>query len=56
MTDQSIILPIEITLRFLAFAIDFAVTGDLTHALGHVASSRKDEQFDRIEVENLFWD
>ena len=41
---------------FVEFAIDLALTGNLTHAFDQVAARRKDEQIDQEATENLFWD
>lgn len=56
MTDYRMGLSLEITALFVEFAIDLALTGDLTHAFDQVAACRKDEQPDQEATENLFWD
>jgi hypothetical protein len=56
MTDYRVGLTVGLSALFVEFAIDLALTGNLTHAFDQVAARRKDEQIDQEATENLFWD
>ena len=56
MTDQSVRLAIEMTARWVAFTINFALTGNLPYALDLLADSQKLQQIDETTIENLLWD
>ncbi len=56
MIDQSVHLAIGMTAQLYAFAINFALTGNLPYALDVLAESQKAKRDDQVEIDNLFWD
>ena len=56
MADQSVDFAVEMVARWMTFALDFALSGDLTQALDRAANSQDGEQSDQTALENLFWD
>lgn len=56
MTDQSAELALEMTARWVTFAIDLALFGDLNHALDQADAGPSREQPEQTAIENLFWD
>ena len=56
MTDQSVGFACGMAAQWVVFAINFALSGDLTHALDRVAASQQEEPSDQTALENLFWD
>ena len=56
MMDQSVDFACGMAAQWEVFAINFALSGDLTHALDRVAASKQDQPSDQTALENLFWD
>ncbi len=56
MIDQSVHLAIGMTAQLYAFAINFALTGNLPYALDVLAGSQQAKQDNQVEIDNLFWD
>jgi hypothetical protein len=56
MPESHVNLSLQIASLFVAFAIDFACTGDPIHAYDHATARRTNEQDEEQAIENLFWD
>lgn len=54
--DPSADLVLAITARWMTFAFDLALSGDLTHALDQAEAGPSADEADPTAVENLFWD
>ena len=55
MNDQSLSLALGVSMLFLRFALDLALSGDPDHAFQAVSACSDSKQDDEA-TDNLFWD